>query len=311
MSRSASDAGRAAPPPTPPSGVLQVLAGSVAISFSPVLVKLAHVGPTMIGFYRTFIGGALLFGIVLARRERLWRGFRPFTWAILAGVFFTIDLSLWHRSITYVGPGLATILANFQVFFLGGIGILIFREPLTVRLLLAIPLAVVGLILLVGVEWTGLAASYRWGMGLGIATAVAYTGYVLALRKAQKLPGGLSPTANLALVSGITALFMVAEGVLQGENLAVPDLQSWGALLAYGAVCQALGWILIARGIAAVGASRVGLLLLLQPSLAFVWDVVFFRRPTAPIEAFGAAITLAAIYLGSAPARTHARRKAA
>lgn len=306
---------RSAPPavgePTQRSGVLQVLAGSVAISFSPVLVKVAHVGPTMIGFYRTFIGGAILLGLVLIRREPLWRGSRPLFWALVAGLFFGADLSLWHRSIVYVGPGLATILANFQVFFLSAIGILIFRETLTLRLVLAIPLAVSGLVLLVGLDWTGLATSYRWGVLLGLATAVAYTGYVLALRKAQKLSTRLGPMANLAVVSGITAPLLLAEGLAQGETLAVPDPQSWAALLAYGAVCQALGWILISRGLATVGASRVGLLLLLQPSLAFVWDILFFGRPTAPMEAVGAVIALAAIYLGSVPGGVRFSRRTA
>jgi len=42
----------------------------------------------------------------------------------------------------------------------------------------------------------------------------------------------------------------------------------------------------------------VGLILLLQPALAFVWDILFFGRPTRAVELVGAAITLGAIYLG-------------
>ena len=42
-----------------------------------------------------------------------------------------------------------------------------------------------------------------------------------------------------------------------------------------------------------------GLALLLQPTLSFVWDVLFFGRPMQPIEIAGAAIALFAIYLGS------------
>jgi drug/metabolite transporter (DMT)-like permease len=42
-----------------------------------------------------------------------------------------------------------------------------------------------------------------------------------------------------------------------------------------------------------------GLALLLQPALAFGWDILFFDRPTTMLEYVGAAVVLAAIYLGS------------
>ncbi|CAO0819763.1 hypothetical protein DFAR_1110033 [Desulfarculales bacterium] len=45
-------------------------------------------------------------------------------------VFFALELTFWHRSIHLLGSGLATILAEFQVFFLAGFGALFFGERL-------------------------------------------------------------------------------------------------------------------------------------------------------------------------------------
>jgi drug/metabolite transporter (DMT)-like permease len=39
--------------------------------------------------------------------------------------------------------------------------------------------------------------------------------------------------------------------------------------------------------------------LLLQPLLASVWDVLFFHRPATPVQILGAVFALAAIYLGT------------
>jgi drug/metabolite transporter (DMT)-like permease len=39
---------------------------------------------------------------------------------------------------------------------------------------------------------------------------------------------------------------------------------------------------------------------LLQPALAFVWDVLFFQRPTTLINWLGVLIALVAIYMGMA-----------
>ena len=49
--------------------------------------------------------------------------------------------------------------------------------------------------------------------------------------------------------------------------------------------------------------TEAGLALLLQPTLSFVWDVLFFGRPMQAIEIAGAAIALVAIYLGSRKAQ--------
>lgn len=280
------------------TGILQLLSGTVLISFSAVFVKIAHTGPTVSGFYRLFFGAVFLFVLVLARRDPLWKGFRPLGWAVLAGVFFTADIFFWHRSILYIGPGLATIMGNFQVFFLTAIGLLVFKEKVTWRFFVSIPLAFFGLFLLVGVRWSELDAQYRLGVGYGILTAIMYAGYLLTLRRSQREKIRLSPMSNLAVVSTVTAVLLAFVGYGEGDNFAIVDGQTWVALIAYGVLCQALGWIILTWGLTKIEASRVGLLLLLQPTLTFIWDIVFFSRPTSLTEACGAVLALGAIYLG-------------
>lgn len=48
-----------------------------------------------------------------------------------------------------------------------------------------------------------------------------------------------------------------------------------------------------------LSASLVGLLPLLQPALAIVWDIVFFARPTGAMDLAGAALVLGGLYLAS------------
>jgi len=52
-----------------------------------------------------------------------------------------------------------------------------------------------------------------------------------------------------------------------------------------------------------VPTAHIGLALLLQPTLSFVWDVVIFDRSLAQREIIGAAIAIAAIYFGSRNSR--------
>ncbi len=288
---------------TAPSRVhpeLQIVLGSVLISFSAVFVKLAHVGPTTAGVYRNVFGAITLLVFVAVRRDRLWNGMRRLRWALLAGVLFAADIFFWHRSILYVGPGLATILGNFQVFFVAAVGILAFGERPTWRYLTAIPLAVTGLFLLVGVHWSQFDAAYRRGILFGLLTAISYALYLLALRGARREVDRVSAVANLAVVTLVTATLLSGASLVTGESLRIPDVHTAVVLVAYGVLCQALGWIVISRTFHQIDASRASLILLLQPALTFIWDVLFFHRPTTILEAGGAGLAIVSIYMGSA-----------
>lgn len=83
------------------------------------------------------------------------------------------------------------------------------------------------------------------------------------------------------------------------NSFVIPDWRNAGWLIAYGVFGQVLGWVLISNGIHRVRASQVGLILLLQPLFAFIWDCAFFGRRFNVIEISGAALALGAIYLGS------------
>jgi drug/metabolite transporter (DMT)-like permease len=284
-------------------GVVELLAGATLISFSPVFVKIADVEPTVAGFYRSAFGAVFLLIVVVARGDALWKGRKPFLLALACAAFFAADLTFWHRAIEYIGPGLSTIMGNFQVFFLAAFGILVFREKVDWRFLVSVPLAIAGLMMLVGVDWSVLESTYKLGVAFGLLTAVTYAAYVLVLQKSQSESPRLSAPANLAVISLGTAAIMAIEGPIQGESFHVPNARSWIAMASYGVLCQALGWIIISRALTRVEASRAGLILLLQPTLAFVWDILFFARPTNMIDALGASIALTAIYIGGARRR--------
>lgn len=283
------------------SGAIRVLAGAAMISFAPVFVRLTQVPPTTSAFYRTLIGGLMLLAVVQIRGERLWSGRGAFLALFAAGLCFALDLWAWHRSIWYVGPGLATLLANFQVFCLALAGVLIFGERLRAELVIGVPLAFAGLAMIVGVDWASLGSEYRWGIFFGLVTAVSYAAYILCLRRARLRAVRVTVVGDLAVASLFSAAALLIVALGEGVSLSVPTARDGTLLVAYALVAQVLGWLLITSSLKDVPASMVGLLLLLQPTLAFVWDVLIFGRGFGAIEVAGAALALFAIYLGSRP----------
>jgi len=277
---------------------LLVLAGAVAISFSAVFARLANVEPTTSGFYRLLFGAIGLLLMLACKRH--WReGFsRQWTTSLLIALLFTADIWFWHRAIVYIGPGLSTLLANFQVFILTAIGVLWLREPLGWRFAGGLGLAMAGLWLLFGRDWAELSVDSRLGVAFGLLTALAYGSYLLALRGAQIRHAAMRPETRLAQVSLLSAVQLGLLNLAEGHSFAIPDNQSLASLLALGLVCQVLGWLLITRGMPRLSAALVGLLLLLQPSLSIVWDALIFGLRLDTAQLIGAVCALLGIYLG-------------
>lgn len=282
---------------------LRLFAGAALISLSPVWVKLVDVSATTSGFYRVFIGGVVLSLYLLVSRQRLRFSQRIWQLLGLAAVFFALDLWFWHRSIIFVGPGLSTLLANFQVFILMLAGVLVLRQRPTVMQMIAVPMALFGLALIVGFDWRSLPLNYRMGVIYGLLTAVVYAGYLLTMRFVRKdIASGL-PTREIAVVSVGAAAILGVSALAEGQSLLIPSLADFGWLAAYGVLSHCLGYIFIVSSLPQVSTTQAGLALLLQPTLSFVWDVLFFARPMSAAELAGAAIALFAIYLGSRSTR--------
>lgn len=278
----------------------RLVMGAVMISFSGVWVKASHVTPTTSAFYRVLFGGLFLFIAAFFKREVKWIGGRHLLVGLICGLLFAIDLVCFHISIRWVGPGLGTILPNFQVFILATVGASFLGERLRPAALISMPIAVAGLFMIVGIDWKNLDVVYRFGIYAGLMAAVFYSAFLLTLRKLQSDQNGESVYLVLMLVSLITACLLGGEIIRAEDTFQIPDLQSFWALAALGFFSQAVGWVLIAGAIPHVRAALAGLILLLQPALAFVWDVLFFGRATSVVNWAGVGIVLTAIYLGTA-----------
>jgi len=276
-----------------------LFAGAFMISFSGVWVKISQVTPTASAFYRVFFGGIVLLILTLFNREFKWHGIRHMALLFFCAFMFALDLFFYHSAIELIGPGLGTILPNFQVIILTVAGMFFFNEKLNKSFFLSIPLAFTGLIMIVGIDWKGLPELYQIGLIMGVLTAFLYAFFLLSLRKLQAGMENSSFFYVLMLVSLATAFFLALEMIRTGETFAIPTVQSFLALGSLGLFSQVAGWILITNALPYVRASYSGLILLLQPALAFVWDVLFFQRPTTLVNWAGVVLALFAIYIAT------------
>ena len=278
---------------------LRLYFGAVLISFSPIFVSLVDINPTVSAFYRVFIGGIALTLYLLISKKRF--DFNKSVWFFLfmASIFFAADLWFWHRSVIYVGPGLGTLLANMQVFIMMMAGIFLYKQIPTKVQLFSVPFAVIGLSMIVGLDWKELKPNYQAGIIFGLLTAICYSSYLISMRQAQQSKTNIIPIREVASMSLMVSVILAFTVFFENESLIISGINDYLILLMYGIGSHAIGGIMIASALVRVTTTEVGIALLLQPTLSFIWEILFFNRSFTMIESVGVVIVLYSIFLSS------------
>ena len=199
-------------------GSLSILSGAFLISFSPVFVNLVSIEPTVSGFYRMLFGSIALFIIYLIKNNEnpLRKNISKFI--VLGSILFSLDLWFWHRSVIYVGPGLSTLLANFQILILPFLALIFFNQKTQRIQIFSIFLGLLGLFLITGQSWDIAGNNYKLGVLFGLLTAISYAGYIISIKRIDHNAAVNSdPVFNLLFISLISAgllfLFSIIEQV--------------------------------------------------------------------------------------------------
>jgi drug/metabolite transporter (DMT)-like permease len=278
---------------------LTVLVGAVAIAFSGILYRVSHVSPSTGAFFRCLWALPVLFPIALWE-ERRWgkRPLRARAWAWLAGLFFTADLILGHTAGDKVGAGLATVLGNTQVVLVGLLAWLLFRERPHRASLVAIPVVLVGVILISGALENGAyGANPKLGAIYGVFTGLAYTGFLLVLRFGQRgIVGPAGPLFDATLSCTIGCL---VAGFAIGNLDLTPSWSAQGWLILLALSSQALGWLLISISLPRLPAVVTSVSLTLQPVCSVIFAAVLLGESPSALQLLGAAGILSGLIISS------------
>ena len=279
-------------------GSLSILSGAFLISFSPVFVNLVSIEPTVSGFYRMLFGSIALFIIYLIKNNEnpLRKNISKFI--VLGAILFSLDLWFWHRSIIYVGPGLSTLLANFQILILPFLALIFFNQKTQRIQIFSIFLGLLGLFLITGQSWDIAGNNYKLGVLFGLLTAISYAGYIISIKRIDHNAAVNSdPIFNLLFISLISAGLLFLFSIIEQVPLEIKSSSELIWMICYGLFSHVIGWFFILNGLQKISAVTAGIILLTQPILSYVWDFIIFKKVILPIEYFGIVSVLLAMII--------------
>ena len=272
-----------------------IATGVVAVSFSGPIGASSLAPALAIAFWRNALGAAAGAPFTVGRRRAELAALgrdqrRVLLTAVVAGAFLALHFGLWIPSLRLTTVTASTALVTTTPLFT--VALMRLRGlPVPRGVLVGVLLALVGVVVITGVDATGSADALRGDlMALGGGAAAA--GYVGAGESVRRTVG----TASYTLIAYTTcALVLLPVCLVTGTPLWGFSARSWVEIAVLTLTAQLLGHTLLNRALRSAGATTVSLAVLLEvPGAAVVaWAWLGQVPPLAVLP--GAALVLAGL----------------
>ena len=286
------------------SGVLLVAIAAVAWGMggvvASVLYRTSGIGPLAVSFWRAAFGVAVLVGVQVARRRPVGlRALFPRGWVMaVIGLGLAVYQSAYYLSIAEAGVAVGTVATLGACPILVALGARLFLgERLTGRVVLAIGVAIAGLVLLVGGPGE-VGPHPALGVAWALASAAGYAVVTLLTRRyADSI--GTDDVAKTLSSFGVATLCLLplaaVEGLLPSANM--PAAMGW--LLFLGIVPTAMAYTMFFNGLRTVPATTAAMLVLFEPVSALALAVVVLGERLGLPAVAGTVLLLAAVAIMS------------
>jgi drug/metabolite transporter (DMT)-like permease len=273
---------------------MALVAGALAMGVSPILVRLADVGPFASAFWRVALALPVLYAWMRLSERGEARSRRRYSRAtIWAGLAFTGDLFFWHLSIVNTTVANATFFATTAPIWVVLFGWLIFRARASSGVLIGLALCIAGGGALL-TQSLSLATGRATGDLYGLLTGVFFGLYFLAVQAAREDASAARVTFE---ASTITAALLFVVALVLERRILPSSVQGVAVLIALAWISHAGGQGLLAVALGRLPAAFSSLVIFLEAIAAACFAWVLLGEPVTLIQGAGGLAILAGIYV--------------
>lgn len=264
-----------------------------------LLIKIAVDGglpPVTLSWGRLVLGGALL--LALAARGgtlgQLRGHWRPLI--VYAIVELAIPLPLIATGERHIASSLAAIVVATVPLLVALLALKIdHSQKVTGRRLAGLCVGLVGVALLVGVSASG-SVTALLSVGAVFVAAIGYAAGPLVLNRHLS---EVDPRASMGATLAIAAVVLTPLALVDWPSRS-PTEGALSALVGLALLCSAAGFVLMAKLIGAVGASRAVVITYVNPVVALLLGVIFLSEHPGIGSIGGLALILAGSWVSTA-----------
>lgn len=268
-----------------------LLAGNIAIAFGPLLVRFADSGPIATGFWRLALATPFLFFVGYRFGFRFSALGKSTIWlATIAGLFFGVDIILWHIGIFQTKMANATLFANCASLILVVYGIFVARKMPSKWESAAVLFAFVGAALLMG-QSLDLSPLHFQGDILSLGAGLTYTVYLVLMMRVRQ---NTESWGALGMASAVAAVILLTGAIVAGEQV-IPTV--WWPVVLLAFTSQFFGQGCLTYALPHFSPLVIGLALLFQPALSAAAGWLAFGETLTAMDFTGSALVMIALVL--------------
>lgn len=269
---------------------LSLVIGIICIAFSPIFVKLAGADAVTSAFYRIIIALLLLAPYCIIQKKLKIAG-KDLWIALLAGVVFASDISVWNTSLLMISATVSTLLANLAPVWVGLMSFIFLRKSSGWLFWLGTLIAIAGMVVLVGYRDL-IHLQFNTGILLAVAASILYSIYILLTK------GVLQRIATITFMFYNmlgASIFLLILNFIKGVNLVHFNTNAWLNFIGMGVICQLVGWLTINYAISRLPATKTTVALLSQTVVTAIIAAIMLHEKLAVQEIVGSLIVLIGI----------------
>ncbi len=277
--------------------------GTIGIATQAIYNADSTTSPLFINFARMVIAApALTFACWrVVGRDMFKLPRRDLLIMLLNGIFMAASQACYFVAIRYTGVTIATLLSVcVSPLLVTGISVLLKLERPSARALIAVACALVGSVLLVGLN-TSAGAQDNLLLGAALSIVAALT-YAATIFWGRFLAGSYHPLQVMTFTFGSGALALIPINLLSGA-VAIHTSEGWLYALYLGLVPTALAYWMFQKGLRSVTPTTASVSTLLEPTVAALLAWALFGEMLPSTGVIGAGLLILSIFLLSTRGR--------
>lgn len=268
-----------------------------------IFVRNIPLPSSVISMVRGLIGAPFLLLVLAVKKQKLNIPAirRNLKYLLISGALLGFNWILLFEAYRYTTVATATLCYYLAPIIIVALSPIIFKEKLTVKKVLCILAAIVGMYFVSGMASGGLPQlSELKGVLLALGAALLYAMIVITNKMLRDLPAYDKTIFQLALSALVLLPYNLFTGSFQGFTISATSLLF---LLALGVIHTGVAYLLYFGSMDALPSQTLAILSYIDPLVAVLVSAFILREAVGAGEFFGAALILGAALISELPER--------
>ena len=266
--------------------ILLMIASSVVISFSGLIVRILEVGPLVMNFYRgMFLMCAVMVLLVVRYRGATIVRVISVGWSgIIAGIMLAAAAITFLQSLTHTTVANTLFVLAAIPFVTAGLAWIFLKERPNSATLITMVIAFAGIVIMIGEGFT-IGAAY--GNVMALLTTLSFSIYAVLVRRNRQVDMLPAIMISTLIIMAVVALMRQGELEISRQDLWLCLL--WGGVMSgFTSAC----FIVASRHIVA---AELTIFMLLEFALGPVWVWLFVNESPSRWTLVGGALVICAV----------------